>query len=629
MNSVFPKFLKWYLIITGVMTLVAMAVPDLVVIGLFLLILPGLILGASPTSFLWGVIYSLFWVAIRTCVDKKTTSLLAIPATALLLWAIPQPSRLIANHRLETYKLDNITAAKPVRVFGNIRIDSEFPRWDNKNEDHLGFRPYACDNRCIALLFEPGVTSVTVNKMSDISFEALRSGVSRLHNLARTYRLLPKAQCGANSLIPDLEGRAGYFGKTMQDNHAFSADWAARLTSDVCFTGSAPLKTYDMLIRTGNWQSEPDISRHDQQWSLGAGNVKGDYAEIRNGKGDVLYRYFAPRVSAVAFPLYINYIGSSRSAFGWGRGVVPKKQGWTSGEKLLEDVLDVRRTVDTARLLQNVRSTLKQTIADSSQPADNPAFKNIDDYIKLIEKSGATEDDARIITTLINDPRLDDLQGAWALPKIFSATQLEMLRPAIVRKLLSVPADRQTQPTQLGRVLFDWPEGAFAKTDPDTRALLKDPAKRHLATGLIARQSDQGAAAVPLLVDILTYHVDAWYQLDNDDTAFSSAQTHERVATHRNVINAALNGLCSLGPKAGAALPALMALEKGGKLKGDDKSKYEAVSQRKWDRTLARIGKPVASFHKPNDVSGGDESYRRKIAYFLEHFDANRDCGSL
>jgi hypothetical protein len=627
MDSVFPKFLKWYLVITGVLALVALAAPDLVIIGLFLLLLPGLILGASPTAFLWGCIYALFWVAIRTFVDKKTATLLAFPATALLLWGIPQPSRIIANNNIERYKLENITPEKPVRVVGNVRIDSESPGWDNKNEKLLGFRPFACDNRCVALLFEPGVTSVTINKVDDISFDQLRSGASPLDKLARTYRLQPKAQCGADALIPDLEGNIGYFGKTMEDNRAFSADWAARLTSDVCLVGSAPLKTYDMLLRSGDWRSEPDVSHRDQSWSLGSRVLTGDYAEIRNRKGDILFRSFAPGTSALAVPFFINFDGGGRSSFEWGRTSIPKRS-YEGGypDKKLEDILDVSRTVDMARLLQNVRQTMKQTLADSIQPADNPAFNTIESYLHLLEKSSATEDDASIIAALIADPRLDDLDGAWELPKIFSATQLEALRPAIVRKLLSVPADRQIEPTRLGAAFYDWPEGAFAKTDPDTLALLSDPAKRRRATGLIARQSDQGAASVPLLINILTYHVDARRQFDNDNPALSQAEKYNGFAAHGNVINAVLNGLCRLGPKAGSALPTLMTLENSGRLKRDDR---EVISRREWDRTLARLGKPVASFRKPKDLSGDDESYRRNIANYLGSFDAKHSCDRI
>ena len=49
-----PKFLKPYLIITGVMSFLALAMPDLVLIGFFMLIIPGLILSLAPTAFLWG-----------------------------------------------------------------------------------------------------------------------------------------------------------------------------------------------------------------------------------------------------------------------------------------------------------------------------------------------------------------------------------------------------------------------------------------------------------------------------------------------------------------------------------------------------------------------------------------------
>jgi hypothetical protein len=47
-----PKALKRYLLVTGLGAFIALAKPDLVVVGYFLLLIPGLLLSLAPTAFL-------------------------------------------------------------------------------------------------------------------------------------------------------------------------------------------------------------------------------------------------------------------------------------------------------------------------------------------------------------------------------------------------------------------------------------------------------------------------------------------------------------------------------------------------------------------------------------------------
>src|SRR5437773_8294571 len=55
------KFLSIALIVTGVITVAVFAMPDLITIGLFLLILPGVLLAVTPTVFLYPMAFSLPW----------------------------------------------------------------------------------------------------------------------------------------------------------------------------------------------------------------------------------------------------------------------------------------------------------------------------------------------------------------------------------------------------------------------------------------------------------------------------------------------------------------------------------------------------------------------------------------
>ena len=58
-----PKFLSLYLVVTGGLALLALAAPWLVVAGLFLGLVPGIMLGLAPTAFFWGCVFTGSWFA--------------------------------------------------------------------------------------------------------------------------------------------------------------------------------------------------------------------------------------------------------------------------------------------------------------------------------------------------------------------------------------------------------------------------------------------------------------------------------------------------------------------------------------------------------------------------------------
>lgn len=66
-------FLTTYLMITGIGAFLALAMPGLVMLGLFMLILPGLILGMMPTAFIYGVIFAVGW-AYEPAISTRSRS---------------------------------------------------------------------------------------------------------------------------------------------------------------------------------------------------------------------------------------------------------------------------------------------------------------------------------------------------------------------------------------------------------------------------------------------------------------------------------------------------------------------------------------------------------------------------
>ena len=76
------KFLATALIVTGVITAAVFAMPDLITIGLFLLILPGVLLACTPTVFLYLMAFSLPWFLL----SQRGIAIGALGGVAAVAW---------------------------------------------------------------------------------------------------------------------------------------------------------------------------------------------------------------------------------------------------------------------------------------------------------------------------------------------------------------------------------------------------------------------------------------------------------------------------------------------------------------------------------------------------------------
>ncbi|MCW6532562.1 hypothetical protein NED98_20130 [Sphingomonas sp. MMSM20] len=312
-----------YLIATGGLAFIAMAFPIVVLIGMFLII-PGLILIFAPTAFLWGCIYAAAFSVMQLMLRPKWAGLAAVLLTALALWQIPQPSTLRANEALLRYQLADVTPRAPIQPYGDIRVDTRSPDWDDSNPEKTVERAYACDNRCLALLFEPGVRSVTVTRADAPSFDDIRDGRTRIDQSARTYRLLPQARCGDRALNPTLSSRTGVFDGSPEDKQATAAEWRRRLTSDVCLVRDAPIDRFDLLIRSGEWRLDKIGVPSRSPWARPAPEPRAGYSEIRGSGGKILFRRFRLAVRALSVPFSIGPVSPLDSLrFGWSTQLLP------------------------------------------------------------------------------------------------------------------------------------------------------------------------------------------------------------------------------------------------------------------------------------------------------------------
>jgi hypothetical protein len=590
------RFLACYLAITGVAAIFSLTHPDAVFFLHYVGV--GLILALTPTAFLWGCIFALGYGLARVVARPAFATTAALVVTALAVWAIPQPSVHDAKAALARFQLPNVTPPDLIRLQGDVRIATPGTYPGEPDRERPGLPTYRCDARCIAILFEPGVRSVTMTHARTPTFEFARDELSQPDSDSRTYRLVPKAECGDRGIALDSQRINTRFGNTEADRRAVAAEWSTKLATDYCLTGEAPLDRYDIVLRTGSWQYRvPD-------WSIDTAIVQGEFSDIRNSNGEVLFRRFDLVTAPLSVPLMIFMRGDTQNLrFGWARSTLESKLGEI--DKALDAAIAVKRSAAIGDSIVNARSAIRAAFLDSPTATAQSGSLVIRNYMEMLGR--AESEDVALVETLLRDPRLDDLPGAWKLYQSFSPEQLNGLLPAIISKLGMETSKEPTRENDLGRDLEYWPKSAFANPDQATLALLANPLLNIRANGLVARLSDMGERGAPLAADVIEQHM------------YAATSNPRSIAAELRAFTAiaGVRAMCRLGAQAASQLPRMRELE----------TKFVVRGSRlgSWDTMMMRIGKPLTDF-KGRDGSTLTEQELIGLKYRFEHLDADRDC---
>jgi hypothetical protein len=211
----------------------------------------------------------------------------------------------------------------------------------------------------------------------------------------------------------------------------------------------------------------------------------------------------------------------------------------------------------------------------------------------------------------IRDPRVRYFDGIWGALEPLGNSAAD-LRAPMIERIATADLSADEPPKAIGRALGSLPPGAFATLTGAERAILADPNRRALAPGLISRQSDRGAAAVPPLVEMLDYHL---RKIAENKTRRGASSDGDLV-----VVDRVRMAFCRLGRDASTALPAMEALASQGLV---DRRFAEG---REWHLMLARVGKPVTDIPKPANLSGNEAQFHHNLQQRLDRFNPDRDC---
>ncbi len=619
-----------YLLVVGSLAGLVLVAPAVVLIGYFLLIVPGALLSIMPTVFLWSAPFALFWFVSSRYLEKKAiAALVAFVCVPIALSLLPIAAQHQANTAVKAQDRADVISGEKIESRGHLRID--LPQYEYVHQRNS--RLAVCSSLCLGLLFVPGVESVTINSAAMLSAQDHLSGLSMLDAGARTFRLVPRAECGDNETQPVLRFSRNGFGKTLADQDAIEALWLQRLSSDLCLISEAVRAKYDQLYRYGDYWSPPG---EGGRWLLGASGAKSRYVEIVAASGEVLFRRTSISATAPGVPLVIWMKGGvSDFGFGWVRRTLRNAKydddldffDEIADRTILRDRTEQKRT--PAEIAGTLRVSLMAALSNSTVAGDAPIFDTIGAYVDAMAKGARTDQDIEIVTALIRDRRIVKRFYHYKIPSVFEDHSMA-LREAIADRLYSTEDVSHPSVGWLVRYHMELSPGIFATLTDKEEWLLSDKPKRMLARGLISRLADQGEKAVPRLLVLLEHHgrirLGATKELERlaDESRFVSQRKTallDLVEEHDRILDSVKSGFCGLGPEAREALSKIEALT----LEGVVPEHFAQDDH--WLLTLYRMGKPLESIRKPNNLSGTEGEFHSVLKAGDERFDPKRWCG--
>ena len=491
--------IKKTLWVSGILAAIAVLIRGSVVLGLYLGIVPGLILAVAPTIFLYTAAFALLRNVLRR--RLPTRGRIAINAAAATLtvtagFALAAPAALYGQRAVAAATKNDVTPPQPLSIEGDVRLDRFGDGWSPVGRS----KKDACDALCAALLDTPGVRSVTIGGTD--SSGALVSPL--------TYRLIPKSRARDATLIPaepaaivdhlpapDREKSAGRnqwqavvdAKKALKDS--VTAKWSLRLANDESLVAEPPPNRFDRTVAIRNTRGQ---GRH---------RIGVEEVEIADAGGAVLLRRQRVTAAPIAAPLHLSPAGPMMDrGFEIGRRSVhtgPRYFDFKPIEMLFRETTLARPTTD-----EGVVVRLREAVASSAAAAaPGERAVMVAPWLATLDWRHLNDRDIDILAKLIADPR------ATGLERLYGGNAKHVsprLRKPIAGRLLEASTDDRLRGT-LNTLVRNMPPGTYAELLPEEKALLADPTLRLRSSALVARLSDQGAGAVPLLLNLLNEDV--------------------------------------------------------------------------------------------------------------------------
>jgi hypothetical protein len=566
--------LRIVLLASGFLTLIAVGIPQSVTLGLWLLVVPGLILALAPTVF----IYTATFAIVRSFLPVTHAvahNLIAAVITFGLGVLVTLPTALAGRWAFHRAATGDVVPRHRVVIAGDVLLNN-----DQTIENIAEKRQVPCNALCAALLDTPGVGTVTIAG-TDFRGSPVQP---------TSYRLVPKGEAGPNAMAPTSpeqilqyvpekpvsggprDHQAEMAARQAQEN-AIIARWGLRLSNEVTLSMVPSPQHHDLTIT---------ITSPVPQ---GFHGVTVNQAEVRDREGRVLLRRQRVTATPVFAPLLLVPYDLPNAKWGLAQSDLQTSDrlGDIRPITVLFDETTLARPSEPGDAVASLRDRLAAALTQPGAPAD---LSLVNPWLATINWQSINDDDGELLGKLIADARVIDL------PRLFEGAYTSVrpeYRGAIVARLLN-PATSPRLRDRLDSLVRYMPPGTFAVPTPGELALLRDQPLRLKAPGLVERLADQGKAGVPELVRILQedVRVESW-------------------AERRWIVAAVRRALVRLGPDAAGALPAVIALfDQAETPLANNSDQMDA-----WRIAMVRMGRPIDDVPFPA-IYGVEQTAQRR-----------------
>jgi len=239
---------------------------------------------------------------------------------------------------------------------------------------------------------------------------------------------------------------------------------------------------------------------------------------------------------------------------------------------------------------KRIREHLDEALDDPSVPSTDGAFGLVKDYFEGLPRDHLAAADVRRMARLIKDSRVTSLE--FPDYKLEPNQLLQLQDPMLDRLLLLAAANEWPVYHQLASRLKRMPEGAFSRPDPRVEHLLSSTKGLLNSPVLISRLADRGPSESERLFSFV-----------REGYAPASKNRTRR----SEIAEAALRGLCRLGP---AARPILAGLRRAAE---DGTVPPGMQDSDLWRATLVSLGTNAEEFDLPKNRHGQIDRYRQSL----------------
>ncbi len=505
------------LAVSGLLALLAWAAPMLVILGFFFLILPGLVLLAAPTAF----VYLATTLAIREFLPISSKPFAAFAAVALafmLGWAVVQPFRIWQTDAYHAELANDVKPNTPVELSGHIRVEYIGIPW----------APTECDYVCASLLERPSIKSVTLsttrNGEETVSTYALVSA-KRDHVPGQFPTELAKTFTQNQPPIP--------FEKQRVLTKALMAKWALRLSTDHRIVTTEPVSKDDAdwtlrCIRKGN-QDQVFVQRVEAMDASGL---------VRVRQSTVQARIFRP-MFYFGFDLEPGVGTINGASFQIGQKVHRTGDKNFDSEAIFKELVGISfKDLDPSNS-DRLSREVARVLDDPDATAAELELPNI--WLSTFQYD-AKANDFPLIKRILDDGRIKGVRTAME-KAFYKKSTPSSLREALAHRILMSQTTSKDR-SYFAHLLSQMPASTFAEPAPSHLAIWTEAGIASQTTAFLARTKD---LAPPTAVSILLQCLESSFELDSN---------FER----RKIQEAIQDCFIEMGPNASEAIPQLVRL---------------------------------------------------------------------